>query len=211
MKRLMIIPVAITLVLLSGFSLNSGYEVGDEARDFELMNVDDKMVSMSSNPDNKGYIIIFTCNTCPWAKGYEQRIIDLHNKYSAKGYPVIAIQPNDETKSAGDSFEEMKKRASDKNYPFPYLLDESQEIALAYGATKTPDVFLVVKSDKKYILEYKGTIDDNPRDGSKANEKYVENAVDQLLAGEDISTKTTKGVGCGIKWSDASKEKRNNP
>jgi peroxiredoxin len=189
--------------------LKRGYEVGDKVMDFELKNVDNKNISMAMDPANKGYILVFTCNTCPWARGYENRIIDLHNKYEDKGFPVIAIQPNDPTISKGDSFDEMQKRAADKKYPFPYLIDETQEITMAYGATKTPDIFLVQKQEDSYFLKYKGTIDDSPRDASKAEEKYVENALDELLAGSDVSTKTTKGLGCSIKWSASSKKKMN--
>ena len=209
MKKLMISSVILLLLISSSLILRSGYEIGEKVMDFELKNVDEKNISMAMDLDNQGYILVFTCNTCPWARGYEKRIIDLHNKYEAKGYPVIAIQPNDPTISEGDSFDEMKKRAADKKYPFPYLIDETQEITMAYGATKTPDVFLVQKQKDSYYLKYKGTIDDSPRDASKAEEKYVENAVDQLLAGNDVSTKTTKGLGCSIKWSASSKKKMN--
>ena len=201
--------VIILLVFSSGTVIKSGYDIGDKVRDFDLKNVDDQFVSMAGNPDNNGYILVFTCNTCPWAKGYEKRIIDLHHKYAEQGYPVIAIQPNDANLSKGDSFEEMQKRAADKQYPFPYLLDETQEIALAYGATKTPDIFLVEKEGDGYYLRYKGTIDDSPRDASTANEKYVEQAVEALLAGGKVETKTTKGIGCSIKWSASSKQKMN--
>jgi peroxiredoxin len=186
-----------------------GYEVGEKVRDFELKNVDGRMISMTANANTKGYILVFTCNTCPWARGYEKRIIDLHNMYADKGYPVIAIQPNDQSLSKGDSFDEMKKRAADKKYPFPYLIDETQEITMAYGATKTPDVFLVQKENNNYYLKYKGTIDDSPRDASEAEVKYVENAVDELLTGHQVSTTTTKGIGCSIKWSASSREKMN--
>jgi len=207
MKKIMISSVILILLISSNLVLKSGYEVGEKVMDFELKNVDEKYISMAMIPDNKGYILVFTCNTCPWARGYEKRIIDLHNKYEGEGYPVIAIQPNDPSISKGDSFDEMKKRATDKNYPFPYLIDETQEITMAYGATKTPDVFLVQKQKDGYYLKYKGTIDDSPRDASKAEEKYVENALDELLVGEDVSTKTTKGLGCSIKWSASSKSK----
>ena len=210
MKRInLYLPIILVLLIVSAFTMKAGYEVGDKVMDFKLENVDGTLVSMSDNSDNKGYILVFTCNTCPWARGYEKRIIDLHNKYANQGYPVIAIQPNDATISKGDSFDEMKKRAAEYEYPFPYILDETQEIALAYGATKTPDIFVVERGGADYYLRYKGTIDDSPRDASAAKEKYVEDAVDLLLAGKEIVTKTTKGIGCTIKWSEASKQKRN--
>jgi peroxiredoxin len=206
MKRIYKLTLGIILLLnISAFAQSGGYEIGSRVTDFKLKNVDGNFISLSDQSENKGYIIVFTCNTCPWARAYEQRIIDLHGKYADKGYPVVAIQPNDPGISSGDSFEEMQKRAKEKNYPYPYVLDDKQEMALAFGATKTPDVFIVEKGNGGYYLKYKGTIDDNPRDGSKAESKYVENAVDQLLAGKEVEKNSTKGIGCSIKWSSSSK------
>ena len=207
MNKLFSLNSFLFLVLTGIFTIDTGYEVGNKVEDFSLKNVDGTFVSLNDHTENKGYIVVFTCNTCPWARGYEQRIIDLHNKYAKLGYPIIAIQPNDAKQSSGDSYSEMKKRAEVMNYPFPYLQDETQETALAFGATKTPDVFIVEKENDGYYLRYKGTIDDNPRNGSQAKARYVENAVDQLLAGKEIEIKTTKGIGCGIKWNSASKDK----
>ena len=98
----------------------AGYTVGDKAIDFNLKNVDGTIISMGANTGNKGYIVIFTCNTCPYSVAYEDRIIALHNKFASLGYPVIAINSNDQSKSPGDSFKEMVSLAKDKNYPFPY-------------------------------------------------------------------------------------------
>ena len=194
--------------LILGSSEYSGYVVGDKAMDFNLKNVDGQMVSMSGNLDNKGYIIIFTCNTCPYSVAYEDRIIALHNKYASLGYPVIAINPNDPIVQPGDSFENMQKRAKEKEFPFPYVFDSTQEITLAYGATNTPHVYVVERVKKDYIVRYIGGIDNNTRDASLATKMYVEDAVNNLLAGESIETTSTKAIGCTIKWSAASKEKR---
>ena len=205
--------IALTFTALVAFVFMSadikydGYKVGDKATDFSLKNVDGEFVSMADGADNNGYIIVFTCNTCPWARGYEQRIIDLHNEFASKGYPVIAIQPNDPGVQPGDSYEEMQKRAKKYEYPFPYLMDEGQEMAIAYGATATPHVFLVEKESDGYYVRYTGTIDDNPRDGSKVSERYVEAAIGSLLAGSDVEVKSTKAFGCTIKWSASNKER----
>ncbi|MEQ8237840.1 MAG: thioredoxin family protein [Cyclobacteriaceae bacterium] len=183
---------------------NSGKEVGDIAVDFNLKNVDDNMVSLSSKSSAKGYILVFTCNTCPYAKMYEQRIIDLDKKYSGKGYSVIAINPNDVNKQPGDSFEEMKKRYKEKGYSFPYLRDETQETTMAYGASKTPHVYVLNKEDAgKFRIEYIGAIDDSPREAADVQERYVEEAVDALLAGEKPKITGKRAIGCTIKWKEA--------
>ena len=188
------------LGLLISFSPDKGYNVGDRVSDFKLINVDDKYVSMADYDEAKGFILVFTCNTCPYSKLYEQRIIDLHNKYASKGYPVIAINPNDPGKSPGDSFDEMKNRATDKDYPFPYLQDRTQEVTRKYGATNTPHLYVVKKEGRDLILKYIGAIDNNARSGANASEKYVENAVEALLNNEAPETSSTKAIGCGIKW-----------
>lgn len=176
-----------------------GYKIGDTATDFSLKNIDDQMVSLSDYPDAKGFIVIFTCNHCPYAVAYEDRVIALDKKYKELGYPVIAINPNDSEKQPEDSFDLMKVRAKEKKFTFPYLIDEGQEIYPQYGATKTPHVFLLQKTDSSNIVRYIGAIDDNHGDATAVNEKYVENAVDALLNGEEIKVKETKAIGCTIK------------
>jgi len=208
MKRRLIWIILLASVVFMGTNIkDAGYEVGEKASDFKLKNVDGKYVSMDANPNNKGYIITFTCNTCPWARGYEQRIIKLHNKYGPLGYPVIAIQPNDPEVQPGDSFEAMQKRSKDFSYPFPYVLDEGQKMTIEYGAKATPHIFVVEKESDGYYVRYTGAIDDNPRDGSKAKEKYVEDAIGNLLEGEKVKVTSTKAFGCSIKWSEENKKK----
>lgn len=176
-----------------------GYQIGDEATDFSLKNIDNQIVSLANFPDTKGYIVIFTCNHCPYAKAYEDRIISLNNKYAALGYPVIAINPNDPSVQPEDSFEAMKIRAKEKEFTFPYLFDEGQKVYPIYGATKTPHVFILNKENNKNIVKYIGTIDNNYENANAVSEKYVENAVDALLSGKEIQEKTTVAIGCSIK------------
>ena len=173
-----------------------GYKIGDTATDFSLKGTDGKMHSLAEVKDAKGYIVIFTCNHCPYAKMYEQRIIDLHNKYASKGYPVIAINPNDPSIEPEDSYDNMKVRSKEKSFPFNYLFDDKQSIYPKYGATKTPHVFLL---DKKKVVRYMGGIDDNPQDATKVKSKYVEMAVAALESGKKIDPDMTKALGCGIK------------
>jgi peroxiredoxin len=187
--------------MLSAFSMSKpGYQVGEKAADFNLKNVDGKTVSLRTDQSAKGFIIAFTCNTCPVAQAYEQRIIALHKQFASKGYPVIAINPNDSQLSPGDSFEQMQKRSSGKKYPFPYLVDETQQVTKTYGATHTPTVFVIQKEGSDFIIKYIGAIDNNAQDGEAASVKYVESAVRELLESKSVTTSRAKAIGCGIKW-----------
>ena len=174
-----------------------GYKIGDTAADFKLKNIDGKMVSLADYADVEGYIVIFTCNTCPYAVMYEDRIIDLHKKYASKGYPVIAINPNDPEIKPDDSFESMQQRAKDKGFDFPYIFDEKQTVFPVYGATKTPHVFLL---NNEKVVEYIGAIDNNAQDASAVSEKYLENAIAAIHKGEKPDPATTRAVGCSIKF-----------
>lgn len=177
--------------------LAGGYKVGDKAIDFKLKNVDGKKYSLAGIKDAKGYIVVFTCNHCPFSKAYEDRIIQLHQQYAPQGYPVVAINPNDAKVQPDDSFDKMVLRAQEKSFPFLYLYDQTQEIARTYGATRTPHVFLL---DKKRIVRYIGAIDDNAETPSEVKEKYLENAIEALKAGQEIKQPLTKAIGCTIKW-----------
>lgn len=189
----------ITLFSFGTLSAQGGYKIGDEATDFKLKNVDNKMVSLADFKDAKGFIVIFTCNHCPYSKAYEDRKIALAKKYAPLGYPLIAINPNDPAAQPEDSFELMQVRAKEKNFPYPYLFDEGQKIYPQYGATRTPHVFVLKKENKKNIVKYIGAIDDNYKDINDISNKYVEAAVDALLAGKEVEVKTTVAVGCTIK------------
>lgn len=200
-KTLKIVAVLLCFMSLTAFTLTAdyGYEVGDIATDFSLENIDGKMVSLSDYKSAKGFIVIFTCNTCPYAVAYEDRIVALDKKYASKGYPVIAIMPNDTDVKPGDNMQAMQARAKAKGFTFPYLMDKGQKIYPQYGATKTPHVYILEKSDKGNIVQYIGAIDDNYQDASLVKTKYVENAVDALLSGNEVAQKTTRAIGCSIK------------
>ena len=175
---------------------NAGIQPGDKASDFDLKSVDGKNYSLASFKDAKGFIVVFTCNSCPFAVMYEDRIVELSKKYHKKGYQVIAINPNDPEVKPDDSFEKMKVRAKDKGFDFPYLFDEGQTVYPAYGATKTPHVFLL---DKNHIVKYIGAIDDNAEDASQVEEKYLENAIAAIDKGNEPVPSVTKAIGCSIK------------
>ncbi len=199
MKKLL--AAAIFIVMASAFTTPSagGYKVGDIATDFSLKNIDGKMVSLKDFKDAKGFIVIFTCNHCPFAKAYEDRIIAIDKKYAKAGYPVIAINPNNPDKQKEDSFELMKERAKEKGFTFPYLFDDGQKIFPQYGATKTPHVYLLQKTDKGNVVKYIGAIDDNYEDASAVKQHYLQDAVNALLNGKEIMVKETKAIGCSIK------------
>ncbi|MCH2233503.1 MAG: thioredoxin family protein [Crocinitomicaceae bacterium] len=180
----------------------TGYSVGDYATDFSLKNIDDNMVSLADFPEANGFIVVFTCNHCPYAVANEDRIIALDAKYKDQGYPVIAINPNDPEVNEEDSFENMKVRAEEKGFTFPYLIDEGQEIYPQYGATKTPHVYLLEKTEEGNRVAYIGAIDDNTNEPENVTEKYLENAVDALIAGEEIAVTETVAIGCSIKTKE---------
>lgn len=205
MKTIKIFAFVLLAGLVSAFTYKNmdvaaaGYKVGDIATDFSLKNIDNKKVSLKDIKDAKGYIVIFTCNHCPYAQAYEDRIIALDKKYKKLGYPVIAINPNNPEKQKDDSFDLMKVRAKEKGFTFPYLLDEGQKIYPQYGATKTPHVYILQKTSKGNQVKYIGAIDDNYGDEKAVKQKYVENAVDALLKNKEVAVKETKAIGCSIK------------
>ncbi|MBT8239533.1 MAG: thioredoxin family protein [Croceitalea sp.] len=200
LKTFFILTLAFIIGIIPNTDVNlSGYEIGDLATDFSLPNIDGKMVSLADYKNAEGFLVIFTCNTCPYAVAYEDRIIALDNKFKEKGVPVIAINPNNPEVKAGDSFEAMKERAQEKGFTFPYLLDDGQKIFPQYGATRTPHVYLLEKTEDGNVVSYIGAIDDNYQDESQVKVKYVENAVDAMLSGEPIEPAMTKAIGCSIK------------
>ena len=190
------------LILFSSLLLvthNHGYKVGDLATDVSLSNIDGKMVSLTDYDDAKGFIVIFTCNTCPYSVAYEDRIIALDKKYAPLGYPVIAINPNDPAAQKGEELRDMKQRAENKGFTFPYLQDKGQNVYPKFGATRTPHVFVLEKQDKGNVVQYIGAIDDSSRNPKKVKQRYVTDAVDALLAGQLPKVSTTKAIGCSIK------------
>lgn len=202
MKAIKSVLMLSVFALITAFTLKpsiNGYEVGDIATDFSLKNVDDKMVSMADYKKAKGFIVIFTCNTCPYSVAYEDRIIELDKKYKSKGFPVIAINPNDPEASPADSFVDMKVRAKEKGFTFPYLLDDGQKIYPQYGASRTPHVFILKRDRKKLKVAYIGAIDNNSRNASKVTKRYAEDAIDALLSGKKPEKTTSRAIGCTIK------------
>lgn len=194
-----------TFIFLLGIAippiLAQGYAVGDKVASFTLKNVDEQMVSLSDYTTATGVIVVFTCNHCPYAKAYEQRIMDLANTYAAQGFPLVAINPNDPNRVPEDDFANMQARAKEKGYSFPYLVDATQEVARAFGATKTPHTYLLENGGKEgFTVRYIGAIDDSPMDATAVEQTYLANAIAALTAGEAPTPDETKAIGCTIKW-----------
>ena len=203
MKTLQIRKLILTLisVLFIQISFAQGYQVGDKAIGFNLKNVDGTMVSDANFPDTKGFIVIFTCNHCPFSVAYEDRIIAIDKKYKTQGYPVIAINPNDSIVAPADSYSNMIIRAREKGFTFPYLLDADQSITNTYGSTRTPHVFLLKKNKGNLIVEYIGAIDDNHEDAAAVKKEFLSDAVDALLKNRQPEVNFTKAIGCSVKFA----------
>lgn len=172
-------------------------KIGDPAQDFRLPGVDGKDYGLEDFSDRKVVVVMFSCNHCPTVKAYEGRFIELQHEYEEKGVALIAINPNDDKQYPEDSFENMKIRAREKSFNFPYLRDESQKVAKAYGAERTPEVFVF---DKERILRYHGRIDDNVHEPNQVHQRYLRDAIDALLEGKEVPLEETEPIGCTVKW-----------
>lgn len=195
MKKLLL-PLLISFLLntISFAQLN----IGDKAINFSLKNIDDKIISLTDYSDEKGVILIFTCNHCPYSKLYEDRIVKLSSKYKKNGFPIIAINSNNPNEYEEDSFNNMILRAKEKSFDFPYLVDNIG-IYKQYGATKTPHVYLLSNVNGQFSIAYIGAIDDNASDSDAVKRKYLEDAILSLKNGQEIKIKETKAIGCSIK------------
>jgi peroxiredoxin len=199
MKKIILLLALAFSAFLSHAQNAVTLKAGDKAPDFKLKNVDNKDVSFGTFKDAKGYIVVFTCNTCPYAIGYEQRIIDLDKKFKSQGYPVIAINPNDPEASTADTFAKMQDLAKEKKYSFPYLFDPGQKITDEYGAKRTPHIFIISKTSKGNVVEYVGAIDNDPEGNNPQKVKYAEDVIASLKSGQKPAITQTKEIGCTVK------------
>ncbi len=203
MQKLTSLCFVLMLLFTFPLSAQQAYEFGDVVSDFELKNVDGSMVSMANYPDAKFYVLDFTCLTCPYAKMYEDRTIELAERVKEKGGVLIAINPNDPNRQPGDAFDLMVAHAEKANYSFPFVQDETQEVAHAFQATKTPHIMILEPSAEGPILRYRGAIDDNPRSASDVQVNYIDKVVDAIVDGEELPYQETKAIGCTIKWKES--------
>ena len=180
----------------------SPYGLGDTVSTFQLMNIDGDSLHLFDyqQENNHGYVLIFTCNHCPYAQAYEERIIQLDKTFKPKGYPVVAINPNDPQIVPEDSYEKMKQRAEQQGFTFPYLLDHAQKIYKQFGATRTPHVFIVERIDQEQgVLRYIGALDDNYENPEEVEQRFAAKAIQALLEGKEVDPAKTKAIGCSIK------------
>ncbi len=194
--------ITLMIQLSANAQLPRGYALGDVVTDFNLKNVNERTVSLADYRAQKGLIVVFTSNHCPFSKAYEERLLALDRKFSPQGYPVLAIMPNDPAAYEDDSFANMQTRARERNYSFAYAIDETQAVARQFGATRTPQVYVLKQVNGQFVLEYTGTIDDSPQDTTGAQRRYVDEAVGNLLAGRPVPSPITKPIGCAIKWKN---------
>ncbi len=172
-------------------------KIGDRAIPFDLPGVDGKQHSYADYSGKNAVVVIFSCNHCPYVRAWEDRMVQIQADYGGKGVQLVAINSNDASKYPDDSFPKMKERAREKHFNFPYLYDETQKLARAYGAERTPEVFLF---DKSETLRYHGMIDDNYDDPSAVRARYLRDALDAILDGNPPPVAETRPVGCTIKW-----------
>ena len=172
-------------------------KIGSKIPYFKLKGVDEQVYSLDTFSDKDVLVVIFSCNHCPYVQAYEDRIKEIQREFGKKGLAVVAVNSNDDSQYPDDSFENMKKRASEKNFNFPYLRDEDQTLAKAFDASHTPEIFLFNKDRE---LAYHGKIDDNWKDLNAVKSKYLRDAIVELMEGEEISVPETFSIGCTIKW-----------
>ncbi len=200
-KQINITIRILVIALILGISSGSAFAlaIGDNipSSEVKMKNVDGKMMTFNDVKGDKGTLVIFSCNHCPWVIAWEDRIVELGNRYMTQGIGVIQVNSNDPSKKAGDGFEGMVKRYDEKNFKFPYVVDETSDVARSFGAERTPEFFLFDKMGK---LVYHGTIDDNAQEPEKVDKKYLQNALDALISGAKIDVSETKSLGCSIKF-----------
>ena len=178
---------------------SNGMQVGTPAPGFSLPAVDGKTYSLDSFADAAALVIVFTCNHCPYAQAVEERLVQLQRDYAPRGVVVVAINPNDERAYPDDSFAAMVERARDRGFNFPYLRDEAQQVARAYDAACTPDIFVF---DRQRKLVYNGRLDDNWQNPGAVKRQDLRAVLDATLAGRGIDFDPVPSMGCSIKWKD---------
>ena len=197
MKSKTFLTVVLATAVVSA-SAGMALEIGDAvpSGDVKMRNVDNSEVTLAGAMGPNGLLVVFSCNHCPWVQRWESRIVELGNAYRAKGIGVVAVNSNDTTEYPDDGFEQMRSRAKEKGYAFPYVVDATSGVARAFGASKTPEAYLFDAGGK---LVYTGTIDDNARDAAAVTATYLKDALEAVVTGGAVPMAKTKALGCSIK------------
>lgn len=193
MKIILSIMTGITFLIGGELEIGSAMPLMDH----QLANISGNTMTLADAKGDAGTLVVFSCNTCPWVIRWEDRYVSLANTYAPKGIGMIAVNSNAARFGGEDSLEEMLEHAKNNGYNFPYAQDPESELASAFGATKTPHIYLFNGDDK---LVYRGAIDDNAKNAKKVDVPFLANAIDALLAGNPINPQTTKALGCSIKF-----------
>ena len=193
MKKILIPIMGLTFLLAGELEIGSSMPL----KDLKLADISGKNITLANAKGDVGTLVVFSCNTCPWVIRWEDRYVSLANTYAQKGIGIIAVNSNAARFGGEDSLEEMLEHAKNNGYNFPYAQDPESELASAFGATKTPHIYLFNGDDK---LVYRGAIDDNAKNAKKVDVPFLANAIDALLAGNPINPQTTKALGCSIKF-----------
>ena len=194
MKKILIPIMGLTFLLAGELEIGSTMPL----KDLKLADISGKNITLANAKGDVGTLVVFSCNTCPWVIRWEDRYVSMANTYIQKGIGMIAVNSNTARFGGEDSLEEMLEHAKNNGYNFPYAQDPESELASAFGATKTPHIYLFDKND---ILVYRGAIDDNARDANKVTEPFLANALDALLSKKKIKKTTSKALGCSIKYN----------
>ena len=193
MKKILILILFLTYISAAELEIGSGMP----GMNYKLKDISGNTTTLADVKGNKGTLVIFSCNTCPWVIRWEDRYVSIAEEYTPKGIGVIAVNSNAGRFDGDDSLEEMVKHAKKNDYNFPYAQDPRSQLASKFGATKTPHIYLFDNND---VLVYRGAIDDNARDARSVDEPYLANAIDQLIAGNPIEKPISMAIGCGIKF-----------
>lgn len=206
LKHLLYSLIAVGVVFLWAFlpaekTTTDRLEIGEEAplTDVEVEDVSGEILTLEEVAGENGLLVNFSCNTCPWVAAWEDRYNPIAELAEDNGIGVIALNPNTSIRDGGESMKDMQDRAKDSNYQFYYALDENSRLAEAFGATRTPDIFLF-NSDMELV--YTGAIDDNAKSADEVDETFLEDAIQYMIAGKEISPNETKSLGCTIKWPE---------
>ena len=193
MKKILSIITGITFLISGELEIGSAMPLVDH----QLADISGKTMTLTNAKGDAGTLVIFSCNTCPWVLAWEDRYVTLAQEFIPKGIGMIAVNSNESQFERDDSMEEMVEHAQEMGYNFPYVQDPGSKLATAFGARKTPHIYLFDEKDK---LVYRGAIDDNARKPRKVKQTFLADAMDALLTGEKIDPVSTKALGCSIKF-----------